>query len=117
MKMGLLRERLNSTKRYKKIAEVLVKHGFGFLVREIHLQKMLPIHKKIFEFGFPKDIKTTRAQRARLVLEDLGPTFMKVGQVLSTRPDLLPYDFVEEFEKLTDDAPAFEFKKVKETIE
>jgi ubiquinone biosynthesis protein len=117
MKMGLLRERLNSTKRYKKIAEVLVKHGFGFLVREIHLQKMLPIHKKIFEFGFPKDIKTTRAQRARLVLEDLGPTFMKVGQVLSTRPDLLPYDFVEEFEKLTDDAPAFEFKKVKEIIE
>ncbi|MBI3752660.1 MAG: hypothetical protein HY266_01275, partial [Deltaproteobacteria bacterium] len=52
-----------------------------------------------------------------MALEELGPTFIKLGQVASTRADLLPPDWVEEFKKLQDAVPPFPFEKVKEVVE
>ena len=50
-------------------------------------------------------------------MEELGPTFVKLGQVLSTRADVLPADWIEEFKKLQDMVPPFRFEDVKKTIE
>ncbi|MEA3437765.1 MAG: AarF/ABC1/UbiB kinase family protein, partial [Thermodesulfobacteriota bacterium] len=58
----------------------------------------------------------TRAARARMVLEELGPTFLKMGQILSTRPDLLPVEFMKEFSKLQDEVPPFPFSEVEAAI-
>lgn len=101
--------------RYRDIASALIRHGFGYIVEEIELFQMLSLPKKmIFK------TKTTRAktieERIRLVLEELGPTFIKLGQVASTRPDLLPEALISEIEKLQDDVTVFSFQEVKEII-
>ena len=57
------------------------------------------------------------AERVRMALEELGPTFVKMGQILSTRPDLLPVQFITELEKLQDHVPPFAYDQVKEIIE
>jgi ubiquinone biosynthesis protein len=59
----------------------------------------------------------SRAARARMVLEELGPTFLKMGQILSTRPDLLPVEFIQELSKLQDDVPSFPYSEVVAVIE
>ncbi|MBW1798769.1 MAG: AarF/ABC1/UbiB kinase family protein [Deltaproteobacteria bacterium] len=59
----------------------------------------------------------SRAERVRMALEELGPTFIKMGQILSTRPDLLPVEFIKELPKLQDNVPPFSFADVKEIIE
>jgi len=56
-------------------------------------------------------------ERLRLSLEELGPTYIKLGQILSTRPDILPLDVIAELEKLQDNVPPFPFENVKSLIE
>ncbi len=59
--------------------------------------------------GDPKEL--------RLALEELGPSFVKIGQILSTRPDILPIEYINEFQKLQDDVSPEEFSIMKEVIE
>ena len=54
----------------------------------------------------------TRAARMRMAMEELGPTFIKLGQILSTRPDILPDDWIEEFQKLQSEVPAEPWDKI-----
>ena len=61
--------------------------------------------------------KLSRAERVRMAIEELGPTYIKLGQVLSTRPDLVSVEFVNEFAKLQDRVPAFAFESVRQTVE
>ena len=108
-------------KRYVHILSVLVKYGFGDIIhkieRRIKFRYLLLWKKKLFKEEI-EEIKTlSTAERIRLALEDLGPTFIKLGQILSCRPDLLPQEFVEELSKLQDEVPSFPFEKVKEIIE
>ena len=83
-------------KRYRQIAGVLIKYGFGELVYRMNLASPLAPAKKI-----AKESKSTPV-RVRLALEELGPTLVKLGQVLSTRPFLLPLEYIEELSKLQD---------------
>jgi ubiquinone biosynthesis protein len=71
----------------------------------------------LYPLSLIKSKKDNRAIRLRLALESLGPIFIKFGQMLSTRKDLLPNDIAIELSKLQDKVPPFEFKKVKQTIE
>lgn len=107
--------------RLRQIANVFIKHGFGYLVESLNLQRYLSLGKRIVTFKRgPESLKESQysiAERGRMVLEELGPTFVKLGQILSARSDLIPPDFLREFGKLQDDVPPFPFPEVRKIIE
>lgn len=103
---------------YRRLAEIVIKaaqHGFGFVLAEIGLERYLPRTYRRLEFLVSS--RRELPQRFRALLEDLGPTFVKIGQVLSVRPDILPLEYVEELEKLQDEVPPFSFEKVAEIVQ
>lgn len=104
--------------RYRHILFVLLEYGFDDLIASLRLEKNLPFGWK---FLVPKRIKKvaqlSRAERIRLVLEKLGPTFIKMGQALSTRTDLLPDDILRELVKLQDNVPPFPVSQARAIIE
>jgi ubiquinone biosynthesis protein len=87
--------------RYREIADVLVRHGLGFLVDILGLDRFVPFHLGPFPPP-PRGERFSRPERVRLALEELGTTFIKLGQILSTRADLLPPDYHAELAKLQD---------------
>ena len=89
-------------KRYRHIVGVLVKYGFGEFFGQIRLWEYVTIERRLFRRRAAEFARLTQAQRLRLAMEELGPTFVKLGQMLSTRPDLVPSEFIVEFEKLQD---------------
>ena len=94
-----------------------------YIVLKFRLDEFFKIRKNslvsifLYPLSLIKSKKNNRAIRLRLALESLGPIFIKFGQMLSTRKDLLPNDIAIELSKLQDKVPPFEFKKVKQTIE
>ena len=94
-----------------------------FIVLKFRLDEFFKLRKNsllsilLYPLSLIKSKKNNRAIRLRLALESLGPIFIKFGQMLSTRKDLLPSDIAIELSKLQDKVPPFEFKKVKQTIE
>jgi len=115
MKIPLLR-RVRSLHRYRQIAGILFKYGFGHLLDQMRIFTFLRLRKRILKKKAGLE-KLTYAQRIRLALEELGPTFVKLGQVLSMRPFLIPLDLVLELIKLQDSVAPFPFEQVKETVE
>ncbi len=105
-------------RRFKNIARVLAHHGFGYLLGQLGLTKRLAFYqrKPPHKPGEAQSL-LTRGERLRRALEELGPTFVKMGQVLSTRPDLLPRDIRSELAKLQDQVPPFAFSQVQPMIE
>ncbi|MBI4439499.1 hypothetical protein HY638_00845 [Candidatus Woesearchaeota archaeon] len=101
-------------KRIEEIMTVLVEEGFGYIVDSIRMKKELPLHKNIRieeKKPLPPEV------RLRKTLERLGPTFVKFGQVLSVRPDLVPLRYMKELEKLQDHVRPTPFKNIKFMIE
>ncbi len=103
-------------KRYRQIIKVLVKYGFEDLVahtrfKGLNWRKILPDRE-----GVPA-MQYSRYERIRLVCEELGPTFIKFGQILSNRPDIIPKDLITELEKLQDHVPAVPFEQIKPKLE
>lgn len=97
---------LGQVRRYREIVAVLVKYGFVDVVRRLHLSSYLAAGRRVLALaGRPVEPDLPRAQRLRLACEELGPTFIKFGQALSTRTDLLPHDVITEFARLQDDVP------------
>jgi len=102
-------------KRLREIVSVLVKYQFGNVLERTGLKRSI---KGIFTSDdLQEAFDKTAPQRLRLVLEELGTTFIKLGQVLSTRPDLVGKDFADELTKLQDEVPPFPFEDVKKLIE
>ncbi len=100
-------------KRYRQIMNVLIKYGFGYIVEKAGI--ILP--RGITRENVDPTGKMTTAQKVVMMLQELGPTFVKLGQVLSTRPDLIPEDYIEELKKLQDNVAPFSFKEAKNQIE
>jgi ubiquinone biosynthesis protein len=90
--------------RYRQIADILARHGLGYVVGIGGLEQFVPFHRGVL--GHPRRAEPyTRPEHVRLALEELGTTFIKLGQILSTRADLLPPDYLTELAKLQDAAP------------
>lgn len=105
--MGL-KERFANWSRFQTIASVLAKHGFSGILYELGFTSVRG--KVVLE-------ENAIPARLRQACEELGPAFVKLGQLLSTRPDLLPDTYIQEFSKLTDSVPAFAFEDVRRIIE
>ncbi|NJK79984.1 MAG: AarF/ABC1/UbiB kinase family protein [Chloroflexaceae bacterium] len=102
--------------RYQQIARVLASHGFGYLLTRIGLHQLLSLPRRTLRDA-TIDTPLRGAERLRLALIELGPTFVKFGQLLSTRPDLLPPDFIFELSKLQNTVPPFPSKEAVQRIE
>jgi len=100
--------------RLREIALVLAKHGFGEVLGRMGLGNLAPKTTR-------PDAETNRRaawpERVRLVLEDLGPSFMKLGQIASTRTDLLPKELIVELKKLQDDVRPVDLGAIRSEIE
>ena len=117
-KIGVISRTYRHIERYRQILSVLFKYGFGDMIDALHIGRYI-------EIALPKRIrrqhelveKFTLPERVRMAMEELGPTFIKMGQILSTRTDLIPMEFIIQFERLQDEVPPFPYEDVKNTIE
>jgi len=107
---------LKGFRRFAAITRVMLKHGLGDVLEQLSGRagkKEMGFQNKdlIFKSGFPSP------KRIRLALEELGPSFIKLGQLMSTRADLFPPEYIEEFTKLQDHVPPVPFPEIKKVIE
>jgi ubiquinone biosynthesis protein len=107
--------RLKNIRRLNKIIICFIRYGFGGLVAEMHIFPFATFLAKIF-VSRRKARGRSVPERIRLMVEELGPTFIKLGQIASTRADLLPPDWVDELKKLQDAVPSFPFEDVKKVV-
>ncbi|HVH41285.1 MAG TPA: AarF/ABC1/UbiB kinase family protein [Labilithrix sp.] len=121
--------------RLREITSVLVRHGFGEVVARAGFGRKprkaekeagdgslsppdaIELSSDELEAGEAEKTRVSTAERVRLVLQDLGPSFIKLGQIMSTRNDLLPPDLIAELRKLQDDVPPVPFEDIKAVIE
>lgn len=113
-----LARNVRGLQRLRAIAQVLTRHGFGHLVERLDLVRFVPLRMR------PRSLRDreghealTVGQRLALVCSDLGPTFVKLGQMLSTRPDLLPPDITSGLRSLQDHVPPFSSDVAQQIIE
>ncbi len=102
-----LGRRYRHFKRYREIATVLFRHGFGDLLRRMGMHRFQTWGSLRSDEEEGTGFIPTRAERVRMALEELGPAFVKLGQLLSTRPDIVPEPLMHELEKLQDAVPPF----------
>jgi len=101
--------------RLREITAVVARHGFGELLDRAKVWDVLG-RREEGERPSPEETRAQRARRFRETLADLGPTFIKLGQILSSRPDILPPDFIHELSKLQDRAPPMAIEVVHKLI-
>jgi ubiquinone biosynthesis protein len=99
-------------RRYGQIADILFKYGFGILVEEI-----IPVSWRMRKYRRHPEWQQSIYVRVRLAIEELGPTFIKFGQIMSTRTELLPPGLIEELKKLQDRVPPVSFSQLRPEIE
>ncbi|MCD4692163.1 MAG: hypothetical protein K8R79_04570, partial [Calditrichales bacterium] len=116
-KIGAIGRTYRHVNRYRKILHILFKYGFGDFIETLKIEQYIEIGLQMISRKRRKQIeKLTRAERVRKALEELGPTFVKLGQILSTRPDLIPFEYSQELLKLQDQVPSFPYEDVRKII-
>jgi ubiquinone biosynthesis protein len=117
-KIGIVSRTYRHANRYRQILTVLFKYGFGDLIDRLKVGQYLELGMQMVSRTRRERVDAlTKSERVRMALEELGPTFVKMGQVLSTRPDLIPVQFIDELSKLQDEVPPFPFNEAREIIE
>src|SRR5512135_2238390 len=104
----ILRRTYKNVNRVRHIVNVLLKYGFGKIIDQLHLSRFVPFRKRLRSFGQWPPLKSpTVPERLRMAFAELGPSFIKLAQLLSTRPDLITKQFADEFKKLQDRVPPY----------
>ncbi len=117
-KIGVVGRTYRHLARYRQILTVFFKYGFGDLIELLKIEQYIEIGLQLISKNRRNRLeKLSRAERVRMACEELGPTYIKFGQILSTRPDLVPVDFIKELSKLQDSVPSSPFSEVSRIIE
>ncbi|MGD9383527.1 MAG: AarF/ABC1/UbiB kinase family protein [Desulfobacterales bacterium] len=117
-KIGVVGRTYRHLARYRQILTVFFKYGFGDLIELLKIEQYIEIGLQLISKNRRSRLeKLSRAERVRMACEELGPTYIKFGQILSTRPDLVPVDFIKELSKLQDNVPSSPFSEVSRIIE
>jgi ubiquinone biosynthesis protein len=103
-------------RRYRQVIGVMTKYGFGEVFGQIRIWEYVNIERRLLRREREYAHLTT-AERLRRAMEELGPTFVKLGQMLSTRPDIMPHNYIVELEKLQNQVKPLPTALVKEVIE
>ena len=113
-----LQTRVKYINRYREIAMQFSKSGLGFIIEEIGLDRVLSLPKRILlRQQNDEYLEKTYAERIRIFIEEMGTTFIKLGQIASTRADLLPPDLINELEKLQSHVSPFPASDARALIE
>lgn len=112
----MIGKRIRHIQRYQEITNAFIRNGFTYFIKDLGLLEMFASRRK-----WTSEKQTiqqrTLGERVRNFLEELGPSFIKLGQLASTRPDLFPVEVVRELEKLQDSVPPFAYSDVERIIE
>jgi ubiquinone biosynthesis protein len=112
----MMRFRPRYLRRYRRIAEVLVRHGFGAIVAQLGLDQALDLRRRLAPVPEQPVTRKTAAVHLREAIEELGPTFIKLGQIASTRPDFFPPEFIDELANLQDNVPPAPWEEIHAAI-
>lgn len=118
--MGLreIRKTIQHLGRYREIVGVLLKYGFEDILQRMNVDRLIRRTRKLLLKKESREHREkSRGERVRLALEELGPTFIKLGQMLSTRFDLLPQEYLSELRRLQDEVSPVSFAEVRNTVE
>jgi len=114
----MFKNTISNLTRIRQVAEVLIRYGFEDVVTSTALRRLVPqSRRRSWQEGEQAVFETTRWQRIRMIIEELGPTFIKLAQALSNRADLLPQPLIDEFEKLQSNVPPFAVAQARRIIE
>jgi ubiquinone biosynthesis protein len=115
MKINILKKTFQNTRRLAEILTVLTRFGFRGALVDSGLSRIFELKKVDSDDAGEKSLP--KSVRIRLAMEELGPTFIKLGQILSTRPDLIPPEWAEEFKKLQDRCTPVPFAEIRAVLE
>jgi ubiquinone biosynthesis protein len=114
----LLSRPVQNLNRIRQIINILLKYGFEDIIASTALKNLIPANNQVnWLHGSQQVLELSRWERLRMVVEDLGPTFIKLAQLLSNRPDVFPDALIKQFEQLQDNVPRFESDTAIEIIE
>jgi ubiquinone biosynthesis protein len=114
-RLGQLGRTLQHVQRFRAIVRVFLKYGYEDVALKLHLPRLLGLHGRQWREEHERIRHLSGGERLRHACEELGPTFVKMGQVLSTRPHLLPDPFIRELARLQDSVAPLPFEEI-ETI-
>jgi ubiquinone biosynthesis protein len=104
-------------RRYQQIGRILTRYGFGHVLTQLGIGRAIAPGLEKLRFSSGDILRATPPERVRMVIEELGPTFIKLGQIASTRSDVIPVELVRELEKLQDTVPPTPFPLIQEQVE
>ncbi len=104
-------------RRYQQIGRILTRYGFGYVLTQLGIGRAIAPGLEKARFSSAEILRSTPAERVRMATEELGPTFIKLGQILSTRGDIIPVEYIRELEKLQDTVPPTDFPLVQAQVE
>ena len=115
--IGGITRKYRHVMRYRQILGIIFRYGFGNIIEALNIEQYIEVGLKLISRTREEKIeKLSGNERIRMIFEELGPTFIKLGQIVSSRPDLVPVDLVNELSKLQDKVPSFEFEQVEAII-
>jgi ubiquinone biosynthesis protein len=117
-KIGVIGRTYRHLTRYRQILGVFFKYGFGDIIERLKIDQYIEVGlQMIAKDRRPRVERLAGAQRLRMAIEELGPTYIKLGQIISTRPDLIPPDVLSELAKLQDHVPPRDYHAIRQVFE